>query len=379
MATPQAVDDLFLTGATGFVGMELLARYLQRTDRHVLALVRAADEERAANRIDSVLELLFGRDHEFAGRVTAIAGDVEHERLGITAADRELVTSRARQIIHCAATVSFQTGLDDSRRINVDGTRAMLELAHECDRLRQVAHVSTAYVAGTCDGAFGEGDLDVGQGFRNPYERSKYEAEQLVREHAPDLPATMILRPSIIVGDSRTGWTPAFNVIYMPLRAFAKRQLRALPARSSAPVDVVPVDHVADAIIELTGGDQDGLSTYHLVAGERATTVGELIDLSARQLRRSPPALVSPLLYRAARPVLVACGGRRRRKALRRAAPFVPYYTMRVRYRRERAARRLDPAGLRPPALHSYYGRLLDYAAASDWGRRPIPRHELSA
>ena len=373
------MDDVFLTGATGFVGMELLVRYLQESDRDVLALVRAGDAERAAGRIERVLEFLFGRGHEFGERVTAIAGDVERERLGMTAADRELVASRAEQIVHCAATVSFQTGLDESRRINVDGTRGMLELAHECRGLCSVAHVSTAYVAGTCDGAFGEGDLDVGQEFRNPYERSKYEAEQLVREHASDLPATTILRPSIIVGDSRTGWTPAFNVIYVPLRAFAKDQLRALPARSSAPVDVVPVDHVADAIVELTGSDQDGLATYHLVAGEQATTVGELIDLSARQLRRSPPPLVSPRLYRAARPVLALCGGRRSRRALRRAAPFMPYYTMRVRYRRDRAARRLDPAGLRPPALRSYYGRLLEYATATDWGRRPIPRHALSA
>lgn len=373
---------VLLTGATGFLGMELLVRYLERTDRQVLALVRASDGEQARARIGGVLELLFGRGDAFAGRVTAIAGDLERERLGMTAYDRELVSETAEQIVHCAATVSFTSGLEESRRINVGGTRGLLELAvRSAERgvLQGVAHVSTAYVAGACAGAFGEGDLDVGQRFRNPYERSKFEAEQLVRSRASELPATTILRPSIIVGDSRTGWTPAFNVIYAPLRAFAKRQLRALPARRSAPVDVVPVDHVADAVLQLTHEHEPGLHTYHLVAGDQATTVGELVDLSARQLRRRPPPLVSPRLYRAARPLIAACGGRRLRRRSRHAAPFVPYYTMRVRYQRDRAAERLDGVGLKPPPITAYYDRLLSYATASDWGRRPVPRHALVA
>jgi thioester reductase-like protein len=366
--------DVLLTGASGFLGMELLARYLERTSRTVLAVIRAKGSEHATERIGHVLETLFGRSDAYGGRVVAIAGDIEAAGLGLSRADRELVASHASEIVHCAATVSFTTGLEESRRINVDGTRQVLELAQQCAQLRRFSHVSTAYVAGTHDGVFGEDDLDVGQSFRNPYERSKFEAEQLVREQAGELPAVTILRPSIIVGDSSTGWTPAFNVIYVPLRAFAARQLRVLPASRSAPVDVVPVDYVADAITELTRQCDEGVSTYHLVAGEQATTVGDLLELSARHLRRPPPPIVPPRLYRSTYPLLLACGGSRRRRVLRRAAPFLSYYTMRVRYRRDRAAGRLEPAGLRPPRLDSYYGRLLDYATATDWGRDPLPR-----
>jgi thioester reductase-like protein len=369
--------DVLLTGATGFLGMELLVRYLERTDRTVLALVRASDAQEASARIDRVLELLFGSSDVHGGRVIALVGDVERDGLGLARADRELIGSRVSEIVHCAATVSFLAGANEARRINVHGTRELLELARGWARhgaLRRFAHVSTAYVAGTHDGTFGEDDLDVGQRFRNAYERSKYEAEHLVRNYAAELPAVTILRPSIIVGESNTGWTPAFNVLYVPLRAFAQRRLRVLPATPSAPVDVVPADYVADAIIELTRHDEEGLSTYHLVAGERATTVGELIELSARQLRRRPPPIIPPRLYRSAFPLLVACSGSRSRAALRRLAPFLPYYTMRARYRRDRAAHRLDPVGLRPPPLDSYYERLLDYAAASSWGKRPLSR-----
>jgi long-chain acyl-CoA synthetase len=378
MSQTEERGDVLLTGATGFLGMELLSRYLEGTSRNVIAPVRAGNHAEANTRIRRVLELLFGRADAYQGRVLAIPADVECEGLGLSPADDELVSSQATEIVHSAATVSFEAELEESRRINVGGTRNVLQLAGRCIQrgpMRRFTHISTAYVAGTHRGVFGEEDLDVGQGFRNSYERSKYEAERLVRRHAGELPTVTILRPSIIVGDSRTGWTPAFNVLYAPLRAFAARQLRVLPARPSAPVDVVPVDHVADAIIELTSERDEGLSTYHLVAGERATTVKELVDLSAGLLHRRAPPIVPPQLYRAVRPLLVRCGGRRRRAAVRRAAPFLPYYTMDVRYRRDLAARRLDPVGLRPPALHTYYDRLLHYATAAHWGKRPLPRY----
>jgi long-chain acyl-CoA synthetase len=367
------MSDVLLTGATGFVGMELLARYLDRSERNVIALVRASNREHAAERIGRVLELLYGDADAHPGRVIALPGDVEAPRLGLTRADRELVRAHAREIVHCAATVSFQTPLAESRRINVSGTRSVLELARDCADggvLERFGHVSTAYVAGAHTGAFGEEDLDVGQRFRNPYERSKFEAEQLVRSYGGQLPAVTILRPSIIVGESTSGWTPAFNVLYVPLRAFAAGKLRVLPALAAAPVDVVPVDYVADGIIALLDDDQPGLRTYHLVAGEQATTVRELIELSAAYLGRPPPPLVSPTLYRASFPLLAAGSGARGRAALRRAQPFLPYYTMRVRYGRARAAERLPAA----PPIAGYYGRLMEYANRARWGRRQLPR-----
>jgi thioester reductase-like protein len=368
---------VLLTGATGFLGMELIATYLERTEHDVIALIRANDRAHACARMRGVMETLFGSTDAYPGRVTAVPGDIEREGLGLAPADRDMIAQRAQQFVHCAATVSFQTELAESRRINVEGTRRALELAEHCathGALHGFVHVSTAYVAGTHQGMFGEADLDVGQSFRNPYERSKYEAERLVRDRASRLPAVTIVRPSIIVGESRTGWTPAFNVLYVPVRAFAERRLRVLPARRSAPVDVVPGDHVAAAIAELTPTRDEGLNTYHVVAGDRASTVGELLSLSSLQLRRPPPPVVPPSAYRMARPLIVACGGRRRRAAMRRAAPFLPYYTMAVRYGRDRAARKLDAAGLRPPPLEAYYDRLLRFATDSDWGKRPLPR-----
>ena len=111
----------------------------------------------------------------------------------------------------------------------------MLELAELCRRrggLRRFSYVSTAYVAGTHDGEFSEDQLDVGQGFRNPYERSKFEAEQLVRAYRGRLPI-QVFRPSIIVGERATGWTVSFNVLYAPLKAFAAGRLRRAARRAA--------------------------------------------------------------------------------------------------------------------------------------------------
>ena len=116
-------------------------------------------------------------------------------------------------------------------------------------RLDRFIHVSTAYVAGITKGTFREHQLDEGQEFRNTYEQTKWEAEHVVND-ASDL-NPVIARPSIVMGESGSGWTPAFNVLYWPIRAFSRGLFDEVPARPEALVDVVPVDYVADALVHL--------------------------------------------------------------------------------------------------------------------------------
>src|SRR2546429_144955 len=182
----------------------------------------------------------------------------------------------------------------------LERTRRVLEFAERCQArggLRRLSYISTAYVAGEHTGRFGEEDLDVGQGFRNGYERSKFEAEQLLCRWRARLPVT-VLRPSIIVGERDSGWTASFNVLYWPLRAFARGMYPALPARRDAPVDVVSVDYVADAIFALSEAPEAEGMTYHLTAGEAASSVGELVELAAGRFGRPAPPLIPPPGYR---------------------------------------------------------------------------------
>ena len=370
-------DSVFLTGATGFVGMELLARYLERTDRRVYALVRAADDREAAARMERTLLSLFGPEHRYAQRVVAVRGDVTRPGLGIWGGvDR--IAERVGEIVHCAASVSFEMQLQAARAINVDGTRRMLEFAERCDArggLRRFSYISTAYVAGEHGGCFSEDDLDVGQSFRNTYEQSKFEAECLVARSRGQLPIT-VLRPSIVVGERDSGWTASFNVLYWPLRAFARGSYAALPARGDAPVDVVPVDYVADATFALTQAPEAEGATFHLTAGAHTSSVGELVELATKFFGRQAPSLIEPSVYRGVVHPLVlrAAGDERSRRALSRSEVFFPYFAMRVHYDNRRARVALRGSGIRTTPLRTYFVRLVEFALAAQWGRRHISR-----
>jgi len=371
-------DGVLLTGVTGFLGMELLARYLERTDRPLYALVRASSEAGAQRRLRRTLHRLFGAGHSFNERVTAVRGDITRDGLGLGSGVWTLA-DRVSEIVHGAATVSFELPLDESRAVNVGGTRRMLELAELCQSsgagLERFTYISTAYVAGEHAGIFSEDDLDVGQGFRNPYERSKFEAEGVVKRWRSRLPITVV-RPSIVVGERDSGWTPVFNVLYWPLRAFSRGAYRVLPARPSAPVDVVPVDYVTDAIFALTQAPQALGATLHLTAGRNTSSVAELVELSSAFFGRSAPRLVDPALYRRmVHPVLVrASRDERLRRALRRSEVYFPYFTARVRYDDRRARALLHQTGIEPPPLRDYFDTLVGFAEAADWGRRELTR-----
>jgi thioester reductase-like protein len=334
---------VLLTGATGFVGREILSRFLARGDRHIYALVRADNDDDAARRLPA---------HEL---LTAVAGDIEEGGLGLSDRNSERLGREVDTVLHCAASVSFDLPLPESRRINVEGTRHVLDFARTCRNLERLSYVSTAYVAGEPGRLFREDELAVGQRFRNPYERSKFEAELALRSEGAGLPL-QILRPSIVVGDSSTGRTSSFNVLYGPLKAYARGTIPAIPARRESPVDIVPVDYVADRVHELATGGPNG--TFHLVAGRNATTVGRLLEMSSEELGRSKPVVLPPRLYRRwVHPWL-----RRKYRGLRRMEVYFPYFSMRVRF---------DDSRLGPgPKVERYFHRLVRYAERARWGRR---------
>jgi long-chain acyl-CoA synthetase len=310
--------------------------------------------------------------------VVPVRGDLTRPGLDLSHGQRERLGERMSEIVHGAATVSFEAELHTCRAINVEGTRRVLELAERCQArggLRRFTYVSTAYVAGEHVGCFSEDDLDVGQRFRNPYEQSKFEAERLVAGVRLRLPVTVV-RPSIVVGERASGWTNSFNVLYWPLRAFSRGSYVAIPARGSAPVDVVPVDYVVDAIFVLANTPEAAGGTFHLTAGRHASNVAELVELASEFFGRPAPRLIEPALYRrVVHPLLLrTVQDERHRRALKRSEVFFPYFAARVRYddRRTRAA--LHASGVEPTPLPDYFDRLVEFALAAEWGRRAMPR-----
>jgi thioester reductase-like protein len=377
----MAHSPIFLTGATGFVGMELLARYLERTNRTVYALVRGGSDEDAQRRLDATVARMLPDPAPFAGRAIAVRGDVMRPGLGMAPRRRAELAETVGEIVHGAASVSFALPLPDSRAINVCGTENVFAFAQRVKDLRRLGYISTAYVAGDHRGTFAEDQLDIGQDFRNPYEQTKFEAEQIVREHTGELPI-QIFRPSIVVGEADTGWTPAFNVIYWPLKAFARGAYKALPAKSSAPVDVVPVSYVADSIFELSQRDVPSGTTYNVAAGHQASTVGELLAMSSEYFGRRRPVALPPTAYRRlVHPLLLRRGDERRRKAVAASEVFFPYFAIDVRYDTTNARTGLAGTGIHVPPLRDYFSRLMDFAVAAEWGKsaRALDRDDAHA
>ncbi|MGX1971909.1 SDR family oxidoreductase [Streptomyces kronopolitis] len=244
---------ILVTGAAGLVGAEVTAR-LAAAGHRVTALVH---RNPALVRNDGTpLE---------TGAVTCLSGDVTKPRLGLPeAAYQELAAGGLDRIVHCAAITDF--GLPDEiyQAVNVDGTAHVIELARAGGI--PLVHVGTAYVCGERDGSIAETELDEGQRLANAYEDSKFRAETLVHKAQGDGLRAAIVRPSIVVGDERTGVVRDYKNIYVVLKLTTEGRVRSLPGQYEARLDLVPVDYVADVITEVTHRFEEAAGrTFHAV------------------------------------------------------------------------------------------------------------------
>ena len=284
-STPPAVgggDDepatILLTGATGFLGRFLL-RDLSAAGHRVAVLVRGDGRRSAEERTDALLDDWEVRAGVRPATPVVLAGDLREDGLGLDEDARDFVRERVDLVLHCAASLSFTPSADgEPARTNVGGTRALLQLCRETG-VRDFHHVSTAYVAGTATGRVFEGPADESVPPGNPYERSKRDAERLVRAAGGAdgfLAPPTFYRPAIIVGDSATGFTTTFHGFYAVLRVC---QLVADAVRDGRSDDVgrrritlaghelkhlVPVEWVSAAITRLVGDRRTHGRTYHL-------------------------------------------------------------------------------------------------------------------
>ena len=202
---------------------------------------------------------------DWGERAKPLVGDLTAPNLGLTdEAIAELGT--VDHVVHCAAIYDITAAEDAQRAANVDGTRAVIGLARRLDAT--LHHVSSIAVAGDYRGEYTEDDFDVAQDLPTPYHQTKFEAELLVRSE-PAL-RYRIYRPAVVVGDSVTGEMDKIDGPYYFFGLLAR--LAVLPKFTpivlpdTGRTNIVPVDYVVDALVELIHAeDRDG-QTFHLVA-----------------------------------------------------------------------------------------------------------------
>lgn len=291
---PAPKRHVLFTGFPGFIGRYLLKHLLiQEPQTRVVALV----EERALMQARRQLETL---EPSQRARVQLITGDVVSMDLGLSGEEFEDLTGRITQIFHMAANHSLKLELAQAEAVNVGGTRSVIEFARECRRLERLVHFSSCYVSGDRIGVITEEELSMGQRFRNPYEATKYRAEVLVRAAMSEVPIT-VLRPSIVVGDSRTGEMDRMDGLYQVGVMVAMSPAVVplpLPGDGVAPLNMVPVDFVADAALAISRDPRAQGRTFHVVDPNplASRTVYEMMAHKAG--RRVPPLRISTGLTR---------------------------------------------------------------------------------
>jgi len=343
---------IFLTGVPGFLGTRLLrALAADRPDADFGLLVQPKFEANTRQVLDT---------HGLADRAEVLPGDITAPDLGL-GARYDAVAERITMACHLAALYDLSVPRDLGWRVNVEGTRHVLDLLARSPNLARFGYVSTAYVSGRRTGTLYEDELVHNAGFKNFYEETKYHAEVLVQDRMDEIP-TMIFRPGIVVGDSETGETEKFDGPYFVLRALRRLPRYTLMTRIGAgaePVNLVPVDFVISALTHLLGGDAHTGTVFHLTDPQPLTTQA-ILDLFATLLdKRVAYVSVPPGVAR----TLMSTGVGR---TLGIAPELVDYFDHPSRYDNSHTQAALAGTGIACPALPDYAPKMVEYMRRHD-------------
>ncbi|XP_059055601.1 putative fatty acyl-CoA reductase CG5065 [Achroia grisella] len=273
--------SLFITGGTGFLGKVLIEKLLYSCEEidKIYVLVRNKNDQDANKRIDEMLSnTLFTRLKENKAdclkKLVPIIGDIAEPNLGMTPSDEELLIEKVSVVFHSAATVKFNEPLSEAIKVNVEGTRKVLDLCHRMKNIDMLVHISTLYA--NCDrkvieeviyppptdlnelytymksDAYDEKSVSHILANRpNTYTFTKALAENLIEKEHGEIP-TIIIRPSIVgsvKNEPTPGWldnwygaTSFFTFVSMGI-------IRIIPGRGDGVIDLIPVDYVCNLAI----------------------------------------------------------------------------------------------------------------------------------
>lgn len=356
--------DAFVTGYPGFIGKRLV-KYLAETnpDGHITLLVQPK----------FVKEAQGYADHLKGAKVEVLSGDIVDMHLGLAGPEYQRLVDETTHLFHLAAISYLGMPHDVARKVNVDGTRNVLELGRECSKLQRFVHFSTCYVSGDRVGVIAEDELEQGQGFRNAYEETKYEAERLVQRARQHLPVT-IIRPSTVVGDSATGEIDRFEGPYYLGMLLVLSPLvlpLPLPGNGVAPLNVVPVDFVVQATWVLAQKPEAIGKTVHLV-DPNPMSARRVYELIAERSNKKLPRFT--LSARATDLFLRIPGVEKLARPQRAAIHYVNHLVL---YNCHTALELLDGTGVRCPPLLTYLDKLIDFAMNSWRARKSSAQEEV--
>ncbi|HEX2252517.1 MAG TPA: SDR family oxidoreductase [Thermoanaerobaculia bacterium] len=353
-AVEPAGSTIFFTGFPGFIGRRLVrALHERRPEARWVFLV----QDRLRERAEADLRELERRSPDFRDRWETVVGDITDPRLGLAPGTWEDLTGRVTEAWHLAAVYDLAVPEEVARRVNVDGTRHVLDFCQECEGFERLLYVSTCYVAGERKGRVLEDELDEGQGFKNHYESTKFAAEVEVQRRWDRIP-TVVFRPAVVVGDSRTGETDKYDGPYYMMRLMM-RLPRLVPVvglgRGAARLNLVPVDWLVAAMVEI-GSQEDATGRVYQLADPAALEVRELLDRISEILGKPKPLVRLPGAL-----IEGAMSFRPLRQALEMPKETIVYANHPVAYDVQNTLDALEGTGIECPPIASYLPVLIDY------------------
>ncbi|HYJ54509.1 MAG TPA: SDR family oxidoreductase [Mycobacterium sp.] len=263
---------VLVTGATGVVGQALIPRLVDHGASDVICLTHR-----------SVMGARSGKRH--AGSVSTVQGDVARPDLGLGAREYRDLAARVDSVVHAAALTDFAGPDETLHRVNVGGTEHALAMADAAGA--QFVHVSTAYLDARGEGQRGH--------IAARYAASKRAAEAVVKASGV---GHSIVRPSIVIGDSRTGVMASAQGLHRAAGAVLSGIAPILPFGASWPFDFIPQDVVADTVAGIVEHERIGEELW-VTAGRQALTLAQAVDVvmaTGRKLgiKVDTPRFVSP-------------------------------------------------------------------------------------
>jgi len=354
----------FVTGATGFIGKRLVKTLLARRGSTVHFLVRPGSEAKLA-----ALYQFWGVSKT---RAVAVGGDLTQKKLGISAETMKALKGQVDAVYHLAAIYDLAADAEGQIKVNVEGTRNVVEFAKAIDA-GHLHHVSSIAAAGLYEGVFREDMFDEADGLDHPYFMTKHESEKIVRKECK-VPWT-VYRPAAVVGDSQTGEMDKIDGPYYFFKLI-QRMRQILPpwfpsiGLEGGRINIVPVDFVVAALDHISHHQRASGKCFHLVdpAGYRVGDVLDIISKAAHAPKMNlfvNAALLGFIPRGVKKGLLMLAPVRRIRNAVMKDLGLPEDVLMLVNYptrfdRRETDAA-LEGSGIECPDLHDYAWRLWDY------------------
>lgn len=270
------VGNILLAGATGYLGIHILADFLDNDNGTAYCFVRGNNEEDSSNRLQDLLVFYFGNKYECCDRIKVICADLQKDKFGLQEAEYNDLLDKVDTVINCAASVKHYGSYKYFYESNVETTKRLIEFCKHSNA--KLIHTSTLSVSGNSfgddfDGVVSENELHfyentlyIGQPLENVYARSKFEAEKTVLDAMADGLQANIMRMGNLtnrLSDGKFQKNYESNAFLQRLKSVL--ELKIFPEYlMKLYAEFTPIDEAANAVMTIARHFSTEQNVFHI-------------------------------------------------------------------------------------------------------------------